>query len=246
VQRGVRVHAELGPLRARAGVVALGEHALAAAVLEPALPRDHEPARVRSHGRPVLATGRVRVDAELASGRRARGAVPLPEYADAVVARASAGPRHDHVAVVVRRHGGVDLAARGVRVDQQLAAPARARGAEELRVHGREAAVLVALPHHDEVAVHVRGHRWTGLAARDVRVHHELGALWHARRVEPPRYHAGAVAVLADARPDHDEPAAGRARHGRRRLVVRRVRVDAELGAQAHLCARRRRRRERR
>src|SRR6185369_4903262 len=88
-----------------------------------------------------------------------------------------------------------------------------------------------ALPEDDEVAGAVGRHRGTALVARGEGVDSELRTERSARPSVPLAEDALAGAVLQRALPHDDEVAGGIGGGGRTRLIVRRVRVDTELGA---------------
>src|SRR5439155_1405523 len=135
------------------------------------------------------------------------------------------------------RHRRVALEARRVRVHLELAPDGRPRAVVALALDAAarvRPGAPVAIPHHDEVPGPVARHRRLGLEARRVRVHLELAPDGRPRAVvalaldaEPE---AGAVAAL----PHHDEVPRPVARHRRRPLSARRVRVHLELAPERY------------
>src|SRR5437764_1275762 len=92
--------------------------------------------------------------------------------------------------------GVVQLAVGGDRVDAELPALCGARGAVALGVNavGVGTVLRVALPRHHEVTGGVHRDRGVALNVGGGRVHPQLGALFHARRVVA----LGEDAVLGD------------------------------------------------
>ena len=122
------------------------------------------------------------------------------------------------------------------RVDAEL----RAERSAGIGIALAEDAITIAvltptLPDHDEVAGGVRGYGRTSLNAKRAcreRVHAELRADRGAGTDEALAEDAIARAVLIQALPDDHETAGGTGGDGRSALIVCRVGVDAELGAE--------------
>src|SRR4030095_10558376 len=113
----------------------------------------------------------------------------------------------------------------GVAVDEKFRAERDAGGVEAPREYVRPGDTrLVVLPGDDEIARRVRGD--VCAIARGRPVHLELGALWHAGRVDSPGDDVPALG------PDDDESA--RSRGDGRTTERGAAAVDLELGAGRH------------
>ena len=237
------VDTELGAYRRAGGVVALGEDAAAGRVLTLAAPHGNEAAvGQRSHVGLGLAAGGEGVDGELGAHRCAGGG----EQA-AVISVAGA------IVDVVRPDG--DKAATSQAVEAWLGL--HVEGTQAFGVGARLATLrdtgsVITLEHHvtvfgvggvgvavvmpadDKAAGGQPCHRGLVLVARGVGVGAEFRALRHAGVVVALGEHTRAAAVLAVRTPGHHVAAAGKRGHRRLVLVVGRVGVDLELGADGH------------
>src|SRR6185503_17581937 len=112
---------ELGADRHAAGIIGLAEDLRLRGALTLVAPPDDEeaPAGIHGHDGMRLVTGRVGVDAELATLRSPRDVVALAEDLG-VRAIAVTLPDHDEVARAVGGDGRPMLVARGVGVDPEL------------------------------------------------------------------------------------------------------------------------------
>src|SRR5262249_5726508 len=119
-------------------------------------------------------------------------------------------------------------------VDLELDSEPRAARIEPLSEDAARITVLAgAPPHHDKTAAVGAGDSGRVLSARSQSVDLELRSESLARGVESLSEHAIVLAVLAEARPGHDEAAIARPRHRRVALVGVGVDVDLELATQA-------------
>jgi hypothetical protein len=187
---GVRVDPELRPERRSIVPIPLAEDAQSRPILAVAVPDDDVAARRLDHdGRSSLEARRTARGLELRSQRDPGGRVALAE--DPAPLRST--PRHcpilpDHDEVVGgagSRDRRAVLESGGERVDAELRTERRARRGIALAKHAGAAAVLVlADPHHHEVAVRVDGHARLLLALGGDRVDPELRAERCAARRE--------------------------------------------------------------
>ena len=243
VARGLVVDADLGPDRDAGAGVALLVDPARTAVLALRAPHHHEvAARERRDLGHVLAVGGEAVDAELvALGRAVRREQPREHPVARAVARGRAVARdgdRDEAAVVQRGDPVDELVARGLLVDQLLAAHPRAGGVVALDEGAGARAVARRAGGHGgpadhEAAVRQRQSARLELAALGLGVDLDLGLGGdrRARRgvaaVEDA--HAAAVEPAVVLPRDH-EAAVGQPDRRRVGLGVHDGLVDAELG----------------
>src|SRR5439155_669952 len=189
-------------------------------------------------GRAAVARALVAVLARVGrpvSARGDHGGEALAEDAIVAAVLEVALPDDDEVARRVRSDGGERLRIVRLRVDPELGALRYPAAAEALPEDAKAVtgALLVAVPHHGEVARRVGRHRGITLRARRVGVHLELGALRGAAAAVALAEDAKVVAaaLLPGARPHDHEVARPVGGDGRVLLVVGRVSVHPELGA---------------
>jgi hypothetical protein len=203
-------------------------------------PHDEATGIVHRHRGVGLVAGGERVHLELAVLGDAGGVEALGEDAQAR-AVVEALPGDHEVAVGVHRHRRKPLRELGFGVDLELDALRVAGGVVPTREDpflGNHRVLLTdARPHDDEVAGVGHGDRGAVLRSGGERVDLERTALGGAGRVVALSEDAPARAVLAFARPDHDEVAV--VGHGDRALllVTGGYGVDYELSADRRLSA---------
>ena len=186
--------------------------------------------RVEHDRRVLVARGRDR------RHRRPLVGVDLVEHAfsRAVARRAGGvrGPGHREAAVGQRRHPRLELAARGLGVDLELAVEPRAVRRVLLGEYAEARAVgAVVVPDDHEAAGVQRRHVRRVLRADALVVDAELLDHRRAGRVVDLGEHALARGVEAVVHPDHHQPPVGQRRHAGGELPARRHRRQSDVAA---------------
>src|SRR5262249_21351259 len=141
-------------------------------------------------------------------------------------------PCHDEAAVARHAHAWVRLTVVGHHIHTELSSAGHPVCIVALGVNTPTVAVLVvAGPRDGETAVRRHGDGGIGLITRSCGVHTEFASPSHAANIVALSVNAPAVAVLVLALPVDNEAAAGGNCDGRRSLVARSRRTDAELSS---------------